>query len=98
MAIEITPEVVIALGAAALSLLLEYIPPFSSWYSKLEPGYKRLFMAGLLFLIVGAVFGLSCAGILAVFICSFVGVLDAVAMWLAAIAINQGIHLVFKKE
>ncbi|PNX52366.1 MAG: hypothetical protein BV458_09925 [Thermoplasmata archaeon M9B2D] len=92
-----TPEQLIAIGAAVLSLLMEYIPPFSTWYEKLAPGYKRLFMAGLLFVIVGAVFGLSCAGLLAVFVCSWVGVWAAVQVWLMAIAINQGIHLVFKK-
>ena len=92
-----TPEQVIAIGAAVISLLMEYIPPFSGWYEKLDPGYKRLFMAGLLFVIVGGVFGLSCAGLLAVFVCTWIGVWSAVQVWLFAIAINQGIHLVFKK-
>ena len=92
-----TPEQLIAIGAAALSLLLEYLPPFSKWYETLSPGYKRLFMAGLLFVLVGAVFGLSCAGLLAVFVCSWVGAGAAIVVWLQAIAINQGIHLVFKK-
>jgi hypothetical protein len=92
-----TPEQVIAIGAAVISLLMEYIPPFSTWYEKLSPGYKRLFMAGLLFVIVAGAFGLSCAGLLAVFVCTLAGVWSAVQVWLFAIAINQGIHLVFKK-
>jgi hypothetical protein len=92
-----TPEQLIAIGAAVLSLLLEYIPPFSTWYEKLAPGYKRLFMAGLLFVVVAGAFGLSCAGIIVLFACSWAGVWAAVQVWLFAIAINQGIHLVFKK-
>jgi hypothetical protein len=68
-----TPEQVIAIGAAVISLLMEYIPPFSTWYEKLSPGYKRLFMAGLLFVIVAGAFGLSCAGLLAVFVCTLAG-------------------------
>ena len=92
-----TPEQLIAIGAAALSLLLEYLPPFSNWYEGLEPGYKRLFMAGLLFVLVGVIFGLSCAGLLGVFVCSWVGAGTAFVIWLEAIAINQGVHLVFKK-
>jgi len=92
-----TPEQLIAIGAALLSLLMEYIPPFSGWYEKLAPGYKRLFMAGLLFVVVGGAFGLSCAGLLVVFACSWAGAWAAVQVWLFAIAINQGIHLVFKK-
>jgi len=92
-----TPEQLIAIGAAVLSLLLEYIPPFSTWYETLSPGYKRLFMAGLLFVIVGAVFGLSCAGVVVVLACSWAGVWAAVTAWIFAIAANQGIHLLFKK-
>ena len=92
-----TPEQVIAIGAAVISLLIEYIPPFSGWYEKLSAGYKRLFMAGLLFIVVGGAFGLSCAGLLAVFVCTWIGVWSAIQVWLFAIAINQGIHLVFKK-
>ena len=92
-----TPEQLIAIGAAVLSLLMEYIPPFSTWYEKLSPGYKRLFMAGLLFAVVGLAFGLSCASLIAVFACSLIGVWAAVQVWLLAIAINQGVHLVFKK-
>ena len=93
----ITPEELIFIGAAVLSLLMEYIPPFSGWYEKLSPGYKRLFMAGLLFIVVAGAFGLSCTALIAVFACSVVGAWAAVQVWLFAIAINQGIHLVLKK-
>jgi hypothetical protein len=92
-----TPEQLIAIGAAVLSLLMEYVPPFSGWYEKLSPSYKRLFMASLLFVVVGGAFGLSCASLLAVFACSWAGVWAAFQLWAIAIAINQGIHLVFKK-
>ena len=92
-----TPEQLIAIGAAVLSLLMEYLPPFSGWYEKLSPGYKRLFMAGLLFIVVGGAFGLSCASLLTVFVCTWVGAWAAIQVWLLAIAINQGVHLLFKK-
>jgi len=92
-----TPEILIAIGAALLSLLFEFVPGFAPWYDKFDPVQKRLFMAGILFVTVAVLFGLSCAKLLAYFACTAIGAWEAVLLWLGAIAINQGVHLVFKK-
>ncbi len=93
-----TTEILVGLGAAGLSLLFEYFPGFDAWYEKLTKQYKRLFMAGVLFVIVAAIFGLSCAGVSAVFACTYAGAWVALQLWAGAVVVNQVTHLIIKKD
>ena len=90
-------ELISALAGIVLSLGLEYIPGVEGWYGKFEPKQKRLVMLGSLFLVVGGTFGLSCAGLLVAFVCSWPGAWEAVIAFIAALVANQSVHLVLKK-
>ena len=91
------PEEVIYLASAILALALEYLPPFAGWYGQLSEGYKRLVMVGLIAGVVGGAFGLSCAGMLSVWVCSWAGAFAAVKVFLLAIGVNQGVHFISKR-
>ena len=97
VAVTLTPESMIAFAAAFLAIICDWIPGLKTWYDKLGNGQKRGLMAGLLVIVTGAVFGLSCAGWLQTgWLCSGTGIQDAVFLLILAVAINQGIHSLTK--
>lgn len=81
-----------ALGGVALSLIFSYVPGLSDWFNAKEPTVKRLLMALLLLLLAGAIFGLSCAGVLTVASCDQPGALGLVSAFLAALIANQATY------
>jgi len=91
-------ELISVLAGIIISLALEFIPGLEGWYAKFSPQQKRLVMLGALVLVVGGAFGLSCANLLAVFVCSTVGAWGAVVAFVAALVANQSVHLVLKKD
>ena len=91
-------ELISAIAGILISLFFEFVPGFEGWYGKLSTQYKRLFMVGALFIVVGGAFGLSCAGLLAFFACTGAGAWVAVQAFIAALVANQSVHLVLKKE
>jgi len=91
-------ELISAIAGIILSLIFEFVPGFEKWYGGLDQQYKRLFMVGALFVVVGGAFGLSCAGLLAAFPCTGAGAWLAVQAFIAALVANQTVHLVFKKD
>ena len=91
-------ELISAIAGIILSLLMEFIPGFKAWYDKFDPQYKRLFMLGALFVVVAGAFGLSCAGLLAIFPCTVSGAWLAVQALIAAVVANQSVHLVLKRD
>jgi hypothetical protein len=93
VSVVLTPEMLIGFASVILALLFDWLPGLKTWYDKFGDGQKRGLMAGLLVLITGAVFGLSCAGWLQTgWMCTGTGIQDAVFLLVLAIAINQGIH------
>lgn len=96
MTIQVTPEQFIALMAAILAILFEWLPSLKKWWDTLTPDRKRLYMIGMLVLLVGVTFGLSCAGLTDAFTCTVMGAIDALILLMQAIAINQGVHLLTK--
>ena len=93
-----TPEQIAILAGAFLAILFEYLPGLSGWYDPLSPQQKRLFMLGLMSVVTAVAFGLSCAGLFAVFACTWLGAWDALLALVAAVAANQGVHLLTKRK
>ena len=91
-------ELISMLAGIVISLALEFIPGVEGWYNKFSPQQKRLVMLGALFLVVGGAFGLSCANLIAIFVCSTAGAWEAVVAFIAALVANQSVPLVLKKE
>lgn len=97
VALTLTPEILIAFAAAFLAVICDWVPGLKTWYDKLGNGQKRFLMTGLLVIVTGGVFGLSCAGWLQTgWLCSGKGIQDAVFLLILAVAINQGIHSLTK--
>jgi hypothetical protein len=93
VAVALTPEMLIGFASVILALLFDWLPGLQSWYDKFGNGQKRGLMAGLLVIVTGGAFGLSCAGWLATgWLCNGTGIQNAVFLLVLAIAINQGIH------
>lgn len=93
-----SPESLAMLAGAVLSLLFSYVPGLSDWYGKLNPTYKRLIMAGLLLVVTGAVFGLSCAGILSGVVCDKSGLIDLVWTFILTIVANQSVYAISPRK
>jgi hypothetical protein len=75
--------------AIVLSLLFSYVPGLNTWYAALTGEWKRVGMAVLLLLTAGAVFGMSCANVLAYVTCDQIGAIGLVKIFVAALIANQ---------
>lgn len=84
-----TPEGLVALLGAILSLVFAYFPWVKTWFENLPSVYKPLLNAGLLLLLVAVLFGLSCAGLVSYFACTTAGALAALELWFIALVGNQ---------
>ena len=91
-------ELISAIAGILISLILEFVPGVEAWYHKFAPQQKRLVMLVALFVVVGSAFGLSCAGLLAIFVCTGAGAWEAVMAFIAALVANQSVHLIIKKN
>jgi hypothetical protein len=95
-----TAEGLAALAGVALSLALSYIPGLKDWYDGLGEDKERRLMGGLLVVVAGAIFALSCGGLgpdLGISVeCSTSGALGLVQVLLAALMANQAIYVITK--
>jgi len=93
--IVITPDWLIYVLSAVLSLFMSYIPKLRVWYAALETEAKRLFMAGVVLLIAVGVFVLSCYGFFQTNLaCTVNGGANLVMIYFLALATNQGVYKV----
>lgn len=88
-----TSEKLAELAGVVLSLAFSYVPGLKEKYEALSGIYKRLVMVGCLVVVAGAVFGLSCAGILSDVVCSEAGAIGLVRVFIAALIANQATYL-----
>lgn len=88
----LTPESLAMLAAVVLSLAFSYIPGLSDWYGALSATHKRLIMAGLLLIVAGGAFGLSCAGIINGVDCDRAGLIDVIWAFILAVIANQSTY------
>jgi hypothetical protein len=86
-------QLIVVLGAV-LAVLFAYIPGFASWFNPLEATVKRLIMLVMLAVITGAVFGLSCAGLLGAVTCDRSGAIALVTAFVYAVIANQGMFAI----
>ena len=89
-----TAESLSAVAGVVLSLAFSYLPGLSDWFDKLPATEKRLTMAGVLFLVVLAVVGLSCFGWVHLATCDQPGLINLVTAYLAALVANQSAYLI----
>jgi hypothetical protein len=93
-----TTELLASIAGIVLSLAFSYLPRLSNWFDKLPPQYKRVCMGGLLVAVAGAVFSLSCGGIVASVACDRAGLLGLVKVLIAALIANQSAFLLTKRS
>jgi len=84
-----TPELLVALAGAVLSLLFAYFPWLKEQFDKVPSVWKPLLNAGVLLVVALGLVGASCLGIVDYFACSLTGVLDAVWLWIIALVGNN---------
>jgi hypothetical protein len=72
-----------------LSLGFSYVPGLNAKFASLAGETKRLIMLGLLLVVSGAVFGLSCANIFPTVSCDQAGALGLVEVFVLAAIANQ---------
>lgn len=89
---KMSSELLAAIAGVVLSLAFSYIPGLSTKFAKLQSSTKRLIMAGLLLLVGGAAFGLSCADVFATVTCDQAGGLGLVSHFIMALIANQGAY------
>jgi len=90
-------EELIAIVGAILAVLFAYVPGFANWFNPLGAEIKRLIMAGLMVVVAGAIFGLSCAAIILKVPCTYEGVWGLVIAILTAVISNQAVFSILPK-
>lgn len=96
-AIDLTPDLIVGLAAMGLSLVCSYFPWVSRWYNKLDSDWKRVAMLVLLVVTTGAIYLMSCNGLLAGVACTQAGVWSLVKMLGIALIANQGVDRISPK-
>ena len=92
-----TPEQLLAIAGAVLSIAFLYIPGLREKYALLEDTVKRLIMAGILAGVAAAVYGLACYGFLgflqaAQVTCDQNGIVELVYAFVLAVIANQSVY------
>ena len=95
---QLTPAMVVAFITTALALIFEYFPWISERYNALDDNRQKVVMLSLVALVVFGAFGLSCAGLFGYFDCTPMGFWDAVLLFIACLAANQGVHRALPKK
>jgi hypothetical protein len=86
-------DLLVYIASLVLTLAFSYFPKLNTWYAAKSTNFKKLFMAGLLLATLLVIFALNCFGLVAAagLVCTKVGFLDVLIVYVVAIAINQGI-------
>ena len=90
---DITALTLVTIIAALLSLALDYFPGLRAKWDALSVAAKRQWSAVFAIVIVGGVFGLTCAQVvMSNLVCTPTGVWDAVSNIIYVFIIGQGVH------
>jgi hypothetical protein len=91
-------EQLASIAGVVLSLAFSYVPGVKGWFEELAKGQKQALMGGLLIVVAGASFGLSCAGVVDVGVaCTQTGAIGLVEVLVSALVANQGTYLITRK-
>jgi hypothetical protein len=83
-----------SIAGIVLSLLFSYVPKLSESFAVLDGVYKRLIMAGLLVVVAGFTFGLSCANVVSSVTCDQAGAIGLLEALIAALVANQSVYAI----
>lgn len=91
--IILSPEILVVIAGAILSLAFSYIPGLNTRYAALDETTKRLVMASILLVVTVVIYILGCGGLLATGIpCDRSGIVQLTYMFILAIMANQGAY------
>jgi hypothetical protein len=93
-----TPEQLIVLLGAVLSLVFAYFPWVKDWFEGLDSVWKPLLNAGLLLVLALVLVGLGCIDFVDYFECSTAGLIEALIVWLLAVVANQATYAVAVRQ
>jgi len=88
------PNEISAVAGVVLSLFFSYVPGLNAKFAALAPEWKRLIMLGLLAVVAGAVYGLSCTGVWRWVECDTEGAKLLIKAFIVAVVTNQGIFTI----
>jgi hypothetical protein len=93
-----TPGILLMAWGIAQSLILEYAPGVSDWYSGLDKQWKRFSQAIGLFLVSVLVLVLACTDVLGGIACDQGGAIELFTVFILGLISNQTTHLIVKKD
>ena len=93
-----TDELFAQIVGGVVSFCFSYIPKLEGWYKALDSNLKRLVMAGFFLVVGGAIFGLSCAGVVNYFECGWLGALVMLKLVFNALIANQTAYLLTPRK
>lgn len=79
---EFTPDVIVAVAATLITIVSFYIPAFTG----LQSNTKQLIQLGLMVLVAGAAYGLSCTGYFDFLSCDTAGIFKALELFAVAVS------------
>lgn len=91
---SLTAEQLSAIAGIILSLALSYIPGLRTAFAGLAGEYKQVIMLGLLALVAGGAFALSCGQVIDAVACTKDGALGLLTSFIAALVANQAAYTV----
>jgi hypothetical protein len=94
--ISIDVQFLVYVLAGVTALVFDWFPGVKSWYELFTEAQKKVIMAGMLAVIVVAIYGLGCVGFIAGLTCDKLQASALLNLYLIAIGINQGAHQLFK--
>ena len=92
--ISLTAEKIVLWAGVFVSWLFSYFPGLNTWYAAKTEDFKKLFMIGVLTVMVVGLYALMCFGILTIagMTCSTDSLVTIAYLWIIAIVTNQSIY------
>ena len=85
-----------AVAGLVLSLVWKFFPWVKGWFEKQDPGTKELVNLGAMIGVVVVAFGLSCIDWLAIYVCTQLGLKEAIFGLTGAVVGNAGAYVTLR--
>lgn len=93
-----TSEQLMLYAGVLLSLIFSYVPGANAWFAAKDANVKRLIMLGLIAVVTGVVFGMSCWSVTASWVpdltCTTEGLKGLLAAFAVAVIANQAAYAI----